>query len=62
MEILALIIAIVLLGMLASWFVSARAARQVERGIVFRFGRALPEKFASRASRSSCPSSTGSAR
>ena len=40
MQILLLILAIVALGMLASWFVSARVVRQIERGVVFRLGRA----------------------
>jgi regulator of protease activity HflC (stomatin/prohibitin superfamily) len=40
MEILLLILAVVALGMLASWFVSARVVRQIERGVVFRLGRA----------------------
>ena len=44
MEILALIIAIVLLGMVASWVVSAHVVRQIERGVVFRLGRAQPER------------------
>src|SRR4249919_2944282 len=43
MEILLLILAVVLLGMLASWFVTARVVRQIERGVVFRLGRAQPE-------------------
>ena len=32
-----------LLGLLASWFVSARVVRQIERGVVFRLGRAQSE-------------------
>jgi len=43
MEILALVLAVVALGMLASWFVSARVVRQIERGVVFRLGRAQTE-------------------
>ena len=40
MEILLLILGIVALGMVASWWVSARVVRQIERGVVFRLGRA----------------------
>src|SRR4249919_3185728 len=43
MEILLLILAVVAVGMLASWFVSARVVRQIERGVVFRLGRAQSE-------------------
>jgi len=38
MEILLLILAVVGVGMLASWFVSAPVVRQIERGVVFRLG------------------------
>jgi regulator of protease activity HflC (stomatin/prohibitin superfamily) len=40
MQILLLILGIVALGMVASWWVSARVVRQIERGVVFRLGRA----------------------
>jgi len=43
MEVLGLIIACVLVGMLLSWFVTARVVRQIERGVVFRLGRAQSE-------------------
>ena len=43
MQILALILVIVALGMFASWFVSARVVRQIERGVVFRLGKAQSE-------------------
>jgi regulator of protease activity HflC (stomatin/prohibitin superfamily) len=43
MEILALVLAVVALGMLTSWFISARVVRQIERGVVFRLGRAQTE-------------------
>ncbi len=43
MEILALILAVVTISMLVSWFLSARVVRQIERGVVFRLGRAQSE-------------------
>ncbi len=43
MVVLEVILAVVLLGLLASWFVSARVVRQIERGVVFRLGRAQSE-------------------
>ncbi len=43
MEILLLILAAVAISMLMSWFLSARVVRQIERGVVFRLGRAQSE-------------------
>ncbi len=43
MEILLLILAAVAISMLVSWFLSARVVRQIERGVVFRLGRAQSE-------------------
>src|SRR3954451_20242517 len=43
MVVLEVILAVVVLGLLASWFVSARVVRQIERGVVFRLGRAQTE-------------------
>src|SRR4051812_31547694 len=43
MVVLEVILAVVVLGLLASWFVSARVVRQIERGVVFRLGRAQSE-------------------
>src|SRR5690242_19037774 len=42
MEVLLLILAGVAIWFLASWFLSARVVRQIERGVVFRLGRAQP--------------------
>jgi regulator of protease activity HflC (stomatin/prohibitin superfamily) len=43
MQVLLLILAAVGICMLVSWFLSARVVRQIERGVVYRLGRAQTE-------------------
>jgi regulator of protease activity HflC (stomatin/prohibitin superfamily) len=43
MQVLLLILAVVGICLLVSWFLSARVVRQIERGVVYRLGRAQTE-------------------
>jgi regulator of protease activity HflC (stomatin/prohibitin superfamily) len=42
MEVLALVLLGIALFLAVSWYISARVVRQIERGVVFRLGRAQP--------------------